>query len=199
MDSAMKNGLGMSSSLINNIASLANVDPFRLNRMVSKGSGYDIAAASASTPIVYQKGCKEPVIEKVEISSSVTSKIFLVHLNKKENTDASISLYLRLLRNKRKAFVEMNTIIDAMLTTQEINDFGLLMEEHDAFLSKVLNQKCIKEQFFSDFDGWIKSSGAWGGDYILAATQAEEKDVKAYFSEKGFKSVYNLDQLVYHG
>lgn len=199
IDTALKNGLGMSSSLISNLGYLANVDPFRLNRMVSKGSGYDVAAARASGSIVYQKGCSEPVIQQIDLPSQISSQLFLVHLNKKENTDTSISLYLRLLRNKRKAFVEMNTIIDAMLMSREIKEFGLLMEKHDAFLSKVLNRKSVKELYFDDFEGWIKSSGAWGGDYILAATEAGESDVKAYFGEKGFKSVYKLDQLTYHG
>ena len=47
-------GLGSSSTLINNIASWANVDAFKLLWNSFKGSGYDIACAQNDSPIFYQ-------------------------------------------------------------------------------------------------------------------------------------------------
>jgi len=38
-------GLGSSSTLIVNISKWANVDPFQVHKLISKGSGYDIAAS----------------------------------------------------------------------------------------------------------------------------------------------------------
>ena len=46
-------GLGSSSTLVNNIAQWAEVDPFKLLWNSFGGSGYDIAAASRDTPILY--------------------------------------------------------------------------------------------------------------------------------------------------
>ena len=46
-------GLGSSSTLINNVAQWAQVDPFELHFKVSNGSGYDIACAKRRYPIVY--------------------------------------------------------------------------------------------------------------------------------------------------
>ncbi len=46
-------GLGSSSTLINNVAQWAQVDPFDLHFKVSNGSGYDIACANEDSPIVY--------------------------------------------------------------------------------------------------------------------------------------------------
>ena len=48
-------GLGSSSTLINNIASWAKVDAFKLLWNSFKGSGYDIACAQNDSPIFYQK------------------------------------------------------------------------------------------------------------------------------------------------
>ena len=36
---------------------------------------------------------------------------------------------------------------------------------------------------FSDYQGVVKSLGAWGGDFVLACGP---KNSKAYFSEKGY-------------
>ena len=47
-------GLGSSSTLINSVASWANVDAFQLLWNSFKGSGYDIACAQNNTPILYQ-------------------------------------------------------------------------------------------------------------------------------------------------
>ena len=46
-------GLGTSSTLINNIAQWFKVDAFELLRKSFGGSGYDIACAQSSTPIIY--------------------------------------------------------------------------------------------------------------------------------------------------
>ena len=90
----------------------------------------------------------------------------------------------------------MNTIIDQMVAAKTPSDFGKLMEQHDQLLSGVLRRKSIKTLNFSEFNGWVKSSGAWGGDYILALTEEDEKSVKEYFTEKGFKQVIKLNELM---
>jgi len=52
-------GLGTSSTLINNLANWAKVNPYQLLDNTFGGSGYDIACAINNTPILYtKKGCK---------------------------------------------------------------------------------------------------------------------------------------------
>jgi mevalonate kinase len=195
IDPGLKPGFGQSSSLISNIAYWANVDVYRLNRLMSKGSGYDLATARAASPITFVKKCPEPEIKKIKIKQEILDKLFLVHLNKKENSEKSISLYLKLLMTKKKAVASMNGIIDKMVLAETASEFGELMEQHDQLLSGVLKRRPIKKLYFSGFNGWIKSSGAWGGDYILALTAEDEKTVKDYFAEKGFKQVLKLNEL----
>ena len=36
-------------------------------------------------------------------------------------------------------------------------------------MSKLTSKEKIKDKLFNDFDGEIKSLGAWGGDFILAS------------------------------
>ena len=195
-DAGLKPGLGQSSSLISNVAWWADVDVYRLNRFVSKGSGYDVAAARASGPISYIKNCPEPEISMVELPEQVLNKIFLVHLNKKESSEKSISLYLKMLLTRKKDVPGLNSIIDDLLAAKTVDAFGDAMERHDRLLSKVLRKKHVKQLLFSDFKGYIKSSGAWGGDYVLALTEDDEKAVKEYFSEKGYKSVVKFSEMI---
>jgi hypothetical protein len=63
-------------------------------------------------------------------------------------------------------------------------------------MSKILDIKPIKELQFPDFNGAIKSLGAWGGDFILASTNAGANYVKTYFRGKGCETVFQYDDIV---
>jgi hypothetical protein len=38
--------------------------------------------------------------------------------------------------------------------------------------------------------------GAWGGDFLLAATEKRRKSVMEYFKIKGFETVLGWDEMV---
>ena len=54
-------------------------------------------------------------------------------------------------------------------------------------------KKTIKEELFIDYPGEIKSLGAWGGDFILAAGPS---DSNKYFEKKGFKTVIRFMDML---
>ena len=49
-----------------------------------------------------------------------------------------------------------------------------------------LGEQPIQERLFADFNGQIKSLGAWGGDFILASG---DQQTPSFFEDKGFKTV----------
>ena len=49
-----------------------------------------------------------------------------------------------------------------------------------------LGELPIQERLFADFNGQIKSLGAWGGDFILASG---DRQTPSFFEDKGFKTV----------
>ena len=55
----------------------------------------------------------------------------------------------------------------------------------------------VKTQYFSDFEGSVKSLGAWGGDFALAASDMNESQISAYFSSKGFNTVISYRDMIY--
>jgi hypothetical protein len=70
--------------------------------------------------------------------------------------------------------------------TNDLARFCSLLKEHEGITASFLNQMPVQHRLFPDFDGQIKSLGAWGGDFVLAAGNGP---TKAYFQEKGFKTV----------
>ena len=53
----------------------------------------------------------------------------------------------------------------------------------------------IQKSTFGDYNkGIIKSLGSWGGDFILVTG---EKEDLGYFRDKGYNTIYDLEDLVY--
>ena len=61
------------------------------------------------------------------------------------------------------------------------------------FLSQKLNIQTIKEKKFIDYKGQIKSLGAWGGDFILAAGPSNSPE---YFNKKGYKTIIPFKKML---
>ena len=61
-------------------------------------------------------------------------------------------------------------------------------------LSEFLGMKTAKEQHFQDCPSFIKSLGAWGGDFVLASKFG---DYKNYFFERDFRNIIEWKNLIY--
>jgi hypothetical protein len=46
---------------------------------------------------------------------------------------------------------------------------------------------------FSDFDGAVKSLGAWGGDFVLAISN---EDPTTYFKSKGYETIIAYKDMI---
>ena len=80
-----------------------------------------------------------------------------------------------------------------MIVTQSQKEFNLLLHYHEEILSSVLKRDTIKTELFPDFEGSIKSLGAWGGDFILSSSRSNPSN---YFNNKGFSIVINYSDMV---
>lgn len=192
-----KSGFGSSSTLIALIAKLFEIDKFKLHSRVSKGSGYDIACTDTSSPILYKREKDQITIEPVVFKPSFSQDIYFVYLGKKQNTDEEIVKFYQLTQNKNADNIKLITNISLqLLQVEELSIFIALMEQHEKIMSKVLNLSGLKQRLFNDFQGAVKSLGAWGGDYILAATNQGYDYVVDYFKKKNMVVVYKFDEIV---
>lgn len=187
-------GLGSSSTLINNIAQWAQVDPYKLLEATFGGSGYDIASASHNSPLFYSKNNSIPEINEVIFNPDFLEQLFFVYLNQKKNSRDAISSYRNLKFNKTNLVNQINTITEQIVECTELTAFETLLNTHENLISNTLQVPTIKEQLFKDYTaGCIKSLGAWGGDFILASGTLESM---RYFSQKGFTTILSYTKMI---
>lgn len=185
-------GLGSSSTLINNISNWAEINPYQLLWSCFKGSGYDIACTSSKNPILFTLSQNQPKIKPVKLNWDFTDHLFFVHLNRKQNTSESIDVFNKL--NLKNEFKKTTQITLDLVNCNSLNHFENLLTEHEDYLSNILSTPSIKESLFKDFNGIVKSLGAWGGDFVLAT--GEEVFVKKYFGSKGYKTILPFSNMV---
>ena len=83
----------------------------------------------------------------------------------------------------------------ALPTITYFEDFCTLLQVHESILSRCLDREPIQRQF-PDFSGTLKSLGAWGGDFLMAAADQPFDDVKAYFQSKGLNTIFKYQDLI---
>jgi len=186
-------GLGSSSTLINNIASWANINAFDLLWNAFSGSGYDIACAQNNTPIFYQLENKNPIIKQVDFNPTFKDELFFVYLNQKQNSRDGIAQYRKNNNNIQSEIKTISELTEAFSTTKTSTDLNKIIVEHEKIISSIINLKPVKANLFPDYFGEIKSLGAWGGDFILATGT---DDTVAYFKNKGYNTVVPYNEMV---
>ena len=186
-------GLGSSSSLISNIAWWANVDPFQLFMLVANGSGYDIACARSEKAVHYHLNDGEADYEQVGFFPDFCEHIYFAYLGTKQNSEKSVLKFKQKANFSENDILSVSNISEAFIKAKGIEEYSSLMVEHERIIGHVLAEIPVKDAFFSDFEGEIKSLGAWGGDFILATGNENTPD---YFKNKGFQTVIRYQEMI---
>lgn len=187
-------GLGTSSTLINNIAQWLEIDAFVLLNNSFGGSGYDIACAQNDAPILYHLENGNPIIEKVTFNPEFAENLYFVYLDKKQSSKAAItSYYNNKNNNTSKNITTINSLTAEVLNAKNLREFATALEEHEAEMSNILEMQTVKEALFPDFNGVIKSLGAWGGDFVLVIAKENPTD---YFKERGFQTILSYKDMI---
>lgn len=191
-------GLGSSSTLIDLISQWANVDPFRLLMETFGGSGYDIAAARASGPILFQKFNGKNRWDDSPFNPHYKDKLYFVYLGKKQNTKEAMVHYIVTPEDERiEPIGRINQIThDMARDPADFSGFNSLLEEHELLVQMIIKQPRAKELYFDDFWGEIKSLGGWGGDFVLATSDKSNDETLAYFKSKGHDVVFTYGDLI---
>lgn len=187
-------GLGTSSTLINNIAQWFEIDAFDLLAKSFGGSGYDIACAQNDTPILYHLDNGKPIVEPVAaFNPSFADKLYFVYLNRKQSSKAAIESYRRRRNIVPTVLSKINHLTEQILHVTSLAEFSHLLQEHENTMSEILGLPALKVLVFPDFSGTVKSLGAWGGDFILAAAN---ENPEAYFKAKGFETIIPYKNMI---
>ena len=187
-----KYGFGTSATFISLLSQWSGVDPYILLEKSFGGSGFDVATATATSPVVYK--IRERSTIPVKIPESIQPQLLFIYLGKKQHSAREV-LSFEKIHTTKKQVSQMNSIVNNVLRCEEIETMELLMEESEELLSKILNAVPVKKMYFEDYPFAIKSLGAWGGDFIMA-TFRDEDTARQYFNKKGCKPVFNYKQLI---
>ncbi len=185
-------GLGSSSTLMNNLAEWAEIDPFYLNKISLGGSGYDIAVAKEKSAVLYQS-VPEIKYEKVNFDPPFKNELLFIHLNQKQDSREGISFY-RSKNKSQKHVDEFSDLTRNILLCDELENFSRLMLIHEQKISDFLEIPTVKELYFKDCPVFVKSLGAWGGDFVMSSKFDGFRD---YFWGKGFTAIFDYSDLVY--
>jgi mevalonate kinase len=190
-------GLGSSSTLIAAVAGWAGIDPFRLHFEVSKGSGYDIACAISSKPLIYTLIDRNPHFETFSFSPSFSDKIFFVYQGQKQDSAAGITTYKNRNSNPDKKLIDTASLLtERMLRASDLNEFELIIHEHELLISELLGAKPLRDTLFSDLPGEVKSLGAWGGDFCMLTWREDLVLLPAYLKSKSLETWFNFNDIV---
>jgi mevalonate kinase len=190
-------GLGSSSSLIYLLAQWADVNPLLLHFEVSEGSGYDVACAGADYPIQYQLDEDAVNYSEIDFEPPFADKLYFIYLNKKQSSKTALDYYFKKAKKRKTLAAALTDITKSIIECQSLTKFIKLIEQHELLVSEHLMLQTVKSLHFQDFDGAVKSLGAWGGDFIMAATEMSALEVKAYFNAKGFDTIIPFNEMIY--
>ena len=192
-------GLGSSSSLISNIAWWASADPYALFFKVSNGSGYDIACARSSRPVLYQyQGTNTPPhVETTSFNPVFGGQLVFVYSGRKQSSEKSLRTFDPGIV-RPEDIRDISALSQKMAVTQNLAAFMEAMDHHERITAQYLHRTPLQADFFPDFPGSVKSLGAWGGDFFMAAADRPREEIVSYFHHKGFHTVIPFAEMRLH-
>ena len=185
-------GLGTSSTLIHTISQWLKVDPFLLLQKSFGGSGYDVAVAQNSTPILYELKNGRPHSKRVKLQWNFTDQLFFVHLNIKQDSKEGIEHYRNTTVTENKLKL-ISDISHSLLLSPNLIEFEKQLQQHEDIISGILQLPTVKERLFSDYPRTIKSLGAWGGDFVLATGNKTHQD---YFRKNSYHTIIPFSEMI---
>lgn len=183
-------GLGSSSTLLNNLASLYEINPYDLNFSTTNGSGYDIACAGSNSAITYQVIENIPQVKKMDWSPVFKDEILFIYLKKKQKSNLEVKRFKELKKDP-DLISRISSISKEIIYSKTIEEFEHLLDEHEAITGQYIQSETVKSKYFSDYEGSVKSLGAWGGDFVLATRKN-----KSYFLDKGFETILSFSEII---
>lgn len=190
-------GLGSSSTLVSLLSQWWKCDAYELLSNSFGGSGYDIACATAKSPILYQLNDGIPKIESAPFKSAYEKQMYFVHLGKKQDSREGIRHYRKLGKEKLEWIPEISDITRKLLRCDDFDELLYLIMLHETIVSRALGLEKVKDKYFDDFPGAIKSLGAWGGDFVWVVSDEAETDIRAYFKHHGLENVISYGEMVF--
>jgi mevalonate kinase len=187
-------GLGSSSTLCSLVARWAGVNTYDLFRMVSQGSGYDVACAEQSSLLLYQLRNNLPEITFVKPGKAIRENTSFVYLGNKQNSASEVASFLNSRNYNDHDVTEGSKLSSEICIAESPEELIFLVKKHESLLATILKREPISVRFPS-FPGTVKSLGAWGGDFAMFVSATEPEKVKDHLHGMGFSTIFSYNDL----
>lgn len=190
-------GWGSSSTLLHLLEQWLEINPYQLMDTTIGGSGYDIACAGVNYPIFYRrtKG-EQPQITPANFNPPFIQHMGIVYLNKKQSSSTQVKSFLESAATNENLIKGITALSKEFAVEQEINSFMSLMQQHEKIIAKATGLIPVQELLFPDYEGAIKSLGAWGGDFALFVSKEDFHANKKWFQSKGYPVVMPFEEVI---
>jgi mevalonate kinase len=188
-------GLGTSSTLLHNLAHWLGISAYDLLWDNFKGSGYDIACAGVSWPILYQLKDGKPQVSKADFSPEFADQIWFIYSGEKQDTSEGIRKFSTRGELTRNTVSRITGITQKIVNAVSVEDFISAVFEHEDLLAGIIPVERIQNKY-PGFRGTLKSLGAWGGDFFMAVTSEDERYVRDFFKIRGLDIIFRYDEII---
>lgn len=189
-------GLGTSSTLISMLADWAQINPYQLLADSFGGSGYDLACAQAQGPILYERFKGQGQAVHYPFMPAFQENLYFIYLGKKQNSREGIKRYRETVKEQTDLVRTTTELTHRFLHANHLEELEQVIVEHESHVAQAIHLPQVKELYFSDYWGQVKSLGAWGGDFVLATSNRNTLETKAYFAEREFNIIFSYQELV---
>ncbi len=192
-------GLGSSSTFINNLSILFDLNPFEVSDLFFGGSGYDIAVAQHKSHGIFKlKNGKRSFNSHNNIADFVEylkNHAFILFLGKK--IDSRTSFDRKKLENlSKESILSFDNNLDDLFKIRDLSELSEWIRNHD----KKIEEMVGINSFYKDFDLpphiFGKYSGAWGGDMAIVFSELGESGIRDYFNRIGFDKISSLSDIL---
>jgi hypothetical protein len=84
-----------------------------------------------------------------------------------------------------------------MIHAHDLQTFNKVLRNHENVVARALNYPKVKDLYFSDFWGEVKSLGAWGGDFAMVTSDRAFSETLDYFSDRNFSTLIPFSEIIY--
>lgn len=188
-------GLGTSSATISSICRLAKVDPFIVNQKLMGGSGADIACTTRSNWFLYRKKPDDQMCWDLPLDFKMSKYFYFIYSGEKMGTAKHLKKLSSKKQPNKDAMRSLHKLIYKFLTVSSVSATNEVIQDHERIISGINGLRPVGG-LFSEFNGSVKSLGAWGGDFFLAVSEWDPERVFNYFHDKGYRDIFRWDDFV---
>ena len=132
-------------------------------------------------------------------SPTFSDHLYFVWLGSKQATAAHLARMAGRIEVDYEIIKQFSSFTNNMIEARDLDTFQDLMKEHEKGLSSLLKMESVSVSRFQGLPGTVKSLGAWGGDFVMIASDTDEEELFDYLYKKDLKVVFKFNDLVYNG